>query len=98
MKKLLFILCIFNILFSCNEIQKKTNNSVIYPETLKKEVVDNYFDVDVIDPYRWLEDDRSKETEAWVKAENKTTFAYLNNISFRSDIKKDLNICGIMKK
>ena len=90
MKKLLFILCIFNILFSCNEIQKKTNNSVIYPETLKKEVVDNYFDVDVIDPYRWLEDDRSKETEAWVKAENKTTFAYLNNISFRSDLKKRL--------
>ena len=38
MKKLLFIVCIFNILFSCNEIQKKTNNSVIYPETLKKEV------------------------------------------------------------
>ena len=50
MKKLLFIVCIFNILFSCNEIQKKTNNSVIYPETLKKEVVDNYFDIDVIDP------------------------------------------------
>ena len=90
MKKLLFIICIFNILFSCNEIQKKTNNSVIYPETLKKEVVDNYFDIDVIDPYRWLEDDRSKETEAWVKAENKTTFAYLNNISFRSDLKKRL--------
>ena len=90
MKKLLFIVCIFNILYSCNEIQKKTNNSVIYPETLKKEVVDNYFDIDVIDPYRWLEDDRSKETEAWVKAENKTTFAYLNNISFRSDLKKRL--------
>ena len=90
MKKLLFIICIFNILSSCNEIQKKTNNSVIYPETLKKEVVDNYFDIDVIDPYRWLEDDRSKETEAWVKAENKTTFAYLNNISFRSDLKKRL--------
>ena len=90
MKKLLFIVCIFNILFSCNEIQKKTKNSVIYPETLKKEVVDNYFDIDVIDPYRWLEDDRSKETEAWVKAENKTTFAYLNNISFRSDLKKRL--------
>ena len=90
MKKLLFIVCIFNILYSCNEIQKKTNSSVIYPETLKKDVVDNYFEVDVIDPYRWLEDDRSKETEAWVKAENKTTFAYLNNISFRSDLKKRL--------
>ena len=90
MKKLLFIVCIFNILFSCNETQKKNNPTVSYPETLKKEVVDNYFDVDVIDPYRWLEDDRSKETEAWVKAENKTTFAYLNNISFRSDLKKRL--------
>ena len=90
MKKLLIIVLIFNILFSCNETQIKTYPLVNYPNTPKKEVVDKYFDIDVIDPYRWLEDDRSKETEAWVKAENKTTLAYLNNISFRSDIKKRL--------
>ena len=61
-----------------------------YPITEKKEVVDNYFDTVVKDSYRWLEDDRSKETESWVKAENETTFAYLKNISFRTDLKKRL--------
>ena len=61
-----------------------------YPITEKKEVVDNYFDIEVKDSYRWLEDDRSEETESWVKAENETTFAYLKNISFRLDLKKRL--------
>jgi prolyl oligopeptidase len=63
---------------------------VTYPITEKKEFVDNYFDTEVKDPYRWLEDDRSQETESWVKAENQTTLAYLKNISFRSDLKKRL--------
>jgi prolyl oligopeptidase len=90
MNKLLFTICTFPLLFSCNQIQKKSKTTVNYPETTKKEVIDNYFDTEVVDPYRWLEDDRSKETESWVKAENKTTFAYLNNISFRSDLKKRL--------
>jgi len=61
-----------------------------YPITAKKEVTDTYFGIDVKDSYRWLEDDRSKETESWVKTENETTFAYLNEISFRSDLKKRL--------
>jgi prolyl oligopeptidase len=61
-----------------------------YPITAKKEVTDTYFGIDVKDSYRWLEDDRSKETESWVKTENETTFAYLNKISFRSDLKKRL--------
>ena len=89
-KKTLFILCIFSILLSCNNNPKKVKTTLIYPFTEKKEVVDNYFDTVVKDPYRWLEDDRSEETESWVKAENETTFAYLNNISFRSDLKKRL--------
>jgi prolyl oligopeptidase len=39
-----------------------------YPET-RRETVDLYFDAKVADPYRWLEDDRSAETAAWVEAE-----------------------------
>ena len=89
MKKSLFILSIFSILLSCSTNQKKVK-TVSYPITQEKEVIDNYFGVEVKDSYRWLEDDRSKETESWVKAENETTFAYLNNISFRSDLKKRL--------
>ena len=90
MKKSLFTICMFSLLLSCSNNPKKIKTTVTYPITEKKEVVDNYFDTVVKDPYRWLEDDRSKETESWVKAENETTFAYLKNISFRSDFKKRL--------
>ena len=68
MKKSLFTICIFSILLSCSNNPKKVKTTVTYPITEKKEVVDNYFDTVVKDPYRWLEDDRSKETESWVKA------------------------------
>ena len=90
LKKPLFILCIFSILLSCSNTQKKVKTTMSYPITEKKEVVDNYFDTVVKDSYRWLEDDRSKETESWVKAENETTFAYLKNISFRTELKLSL--------
>jgi len=58
-----------------------------YPETKKGETVDQYFDAQVNDPYRWLEDDRSAETAAWVKAENEVTYGYLNQIPFRDALK-----------
>ena len=57
-----------------------------YPETRKGDVVDTYFDTKVPDPYRWLEDDRSKETENWVIAQNKVTQGYFANIPFREKI------------
>lgn len=57
-----------------------------YPETRKGDVVDTYFDTKVPDPYRWLEDDRSEETENWVIAQNKVTQGYFANISFREKI------------
>lgn len=66
-----------------------TNNpSFQYPETRKGEVVDNYHGIKVADPYRWLEDDMSEETGAWVKAQNEVTFAYLESIPFRNKVKK----------
>tara|TARA_R110002020_G_scaffold259768_2_gene473685 strand:+ start:17093 stop:19174 length:2082 start_codon:yes stop_codon:yes gene_type:complete len=61
-----------------------------YPETKKVDTVDNYFGTEVKDPYRWLEDDRSPDTEAWVKEENKATFGYLDKIPYREEIKKRL--------
>ena len=61
-----------------------------YPVTKKGKTVDNYFGIEVADPYRWLEDDRSAETEAWVKEQNKVTQGYLENIPFREEIKERL--------
>lgn len=61
-----------------------------YPQTAKGTVTDNYFGTVVADPYRWLEDDRSVETKAWVEAENKLTQNYLQQIPFRDAIRQQL--------
>jgi prolyl oligopeptidase len=68
----------------------QTNSPIKYPETKKGDVKDTYFGSEVNDPYRWLEDDRSKETEAWVKTQNEVTFNYLSNIPYRAQIKERL--------
>jgi prolyl oligopeptidase len=61
-----------------------------YPETKKGEVVDDYFGTKVADPYRWLEDDNAPDVAAWVEAENKVTFGYLDKISYRPQLKERL--------
>ncbi|MCA0229085.1 MAG: prolyl oligopeptidase family serine peptidase [Bacteroidetes bacterium] len=63
---------------------------MIYPTTRKVDHVDEYHGTKVTDAYRWLEDDRSAETGAWVKAQNEVTFAYLNKIPFKGKIFSDL--------
>jgi len=72
---------------SCN---KKTTNPVQYPETPKTDSATVYFGETVKDPYRWLEDDRSEETAAWVEAQNKVTFGYLETIPYRKALKERL--------
>ena len=61
-----------------------------YPEPERTDVSDNYFGTVVADPYRWLEDDRSEATAAWVAAENEVTQNYLNQIPFREQIRERL--------
>ena len=91
---LLGILWLGFLLSSCAENgDRQTDNEhqidfSLYPETRKGEVVDRYFDTPVADPYRWLEDDMSPETGAWVTAQNAVTFGYLNKIPYRENIKK----------
>ena len=60
------------------------------PQTRKDGTVDNYFGTEVPDPYRWLEDDLSEETAAWVEAQNKVTSHYLGKIPFRAKLLKRL--------
>ena len=83
MKKTIFILVVATVLSSYGQKQK----NVKYPQTKKGETVDLYFDTKVNDPYRWLEDDKSEETAAWVKAENEVTYDYLSQIPFRNELK-----------
>jgi len=82
-----FILFTFSILLmsACTSSSK-----LKYPATTKENVVDNYFGTAVPEPYRWLENDTSAATEAWVKAQNKLTYQYLNQINFRPGLKKRL--------
>ena len=73
------------ILMSC-----ENNPQMNYPETQKKPVFDVFFDQEVVDNYRWLEDDRSEETADWVTAQNDVTFDYLDKIPFREQLKERL--------
>jgi prolyl oligopeptidase len=65
MKKILFLMAVSTSIASLGQNQKQT--PITYPKTAKGETVDVYFDTKVSDPYRWLEDDKSAETGAWVK-------------------------------
>jgi len=82
-RNFVFILAIMFI-FGCKT--KNNNMSFSYPETQKVDTVDNYFGTQVADPYRWLEDDNSEQTKAWVVAQNKVTFDYLKAIPFRQQL------------
>jgi len=73
------------ILMSC-----ENNPQMNYPETQKKPVIDVFFDQEVVDNYRWLEDDRSEETADWVEAQNDVTFDYLDKIPFKEQLKERL--------
>ncbi|WP_304133198.1 prolyl oligopeptidase family serine peptidase [Mesonia mobilis] len=96
MKKIILPFIILSLI-ACKEDKdqkKETQKNKIalnYPETKKVDTVNTYFGTEVKDPYRWLEDDRSEETEAWVKSENKVTFDYLNQIPYRDSLKQRLS-------
>jgi prolyl oligopeptidase len=87
MKNQLLTIIVMAILISCNGPVKK---KIEYPVTKKGDVIDTYFGTKVTDPYRWLEDDKSAETAAWVKEQNKVTFGYLESIPYRKEIKSRL--------
>src|SRR5271156_6604885 len=59
---------------------------LVSPKARRSDQVDDYHGTKVADPYRWLEDTDSAETHAWVEAENKLTFSYLDQIPYRQAI------------
>lgn len=89
MKRVLIIGTV-GLLFGCKSNEVKKISMLPYPETKKVEVVDDYFGTKISDPYRWLENDTTAETAAWVEAQNKVTQNYLSQIPFRDKIKNSL--------
>jgi len=90
MKKTALVIAMTALAACGNSPSDSKEMALQYPVTEKSTTVDTYFGTDVADPYRWLEDDRSEETAAWVKAQNEVTFDYLNNIELRSGLKERL--------
>ncbi|MEM7085820.1 MAG: prolyl oligopeptidase family serine peptidase [Bacteroidota bacterium] len=90
MKKLIIpTMCALSLL-ACKTETSKDPIAVTYHQTKKVDTVDTYFGTEVSDPYRWLEDDMSKETGDWVKAQNEVTYGYLDTIPFREELKQRL--------
>ena len=91
MKKISFLILTILLIVSCKK-QDNANETMAltYPETKKVDTIDVYFDTEVKDPYRWLEDDMSEETGAWVQSQNKVTFDYLDKIPYREALKNRL--------
>lgn len=81
MKKTILLLSGIMVM-SCTPQQKK----LTYPKAEKVDTVDVYFGTEVADPYRWLENDTSAATAAWVEAENKVTNEYLAQIPLRKQL------------
>jgi prolyl oligopeptidase len=91
MKKITLACMALLALSACKEEQpEKQKITVTYPETKQVDTIDTYFGENIKDPYRWLEDDMSEETGAWVKSQNEVTFGYLDNIPYRKELKDRL--------
>ncbi len=57
-----------------------------YPSATRGDHTDEYHNVQVADPYRWLEDIDSAATRSWVAAEQHLSRDYLDSLPRRADI------------
>lgn len=73
-------------LIAISACETPSSSTMKYPDTRTDATVDTFFGTAVPDPYRWLEDDLSEETGAWVKAQNEVTFDYLAQIPYRQEM------------
>ena len=86
---ILFIVASFSLVLVLN-IHADGQQKLTYPVAHKVDQIDDYHGIKVADPYRWLEDPDSADSRAWIDAENKLTFSYLEQIPERKAIKQRL--------
>lgn len=99
MKNSLFISSILltAIVMSCSNPPKPETISN-YPVSAKVDTVDNYFGEEVPDPYRWMENDTTKQVADWVTSQNDVTFGFLEKIPYREQVKKRLEALNNYEK
>ena len=92
MKKIALITSLFFMANSNAQVRlvevSAKSSQIVYPKTTQVKHIDTYFGTEIDDVYHWLEDDKSKETEEWVKAQNVVTNDYLGKIPFRNELKE----------
>ena len=82
----LFLLIVIIIL-----LHKYAPTPLKYPKTnMNNNISDNYHGKEVKDEYRWLEDETSVQTDAWIQKQNAFTDRYIRKIPFRKKIQKRL--------
>ena len=87
---LLGLMIMVNVHEAMGQGSPSTLPAVVYPETRKVEQVDDYHGTRIADPYRWLEDPDSENTEAWVESQNEVTQAFFETIQSRESIRERL--------
>lgn len=88
--KIIYTFFIFIALIGIYAFMTPQKKQLLYPHTEKMSINDTFFGQVVSDPYRWLEDDLSPKTKDWVKAQNKLTYDFLDQIPYRNQLKKKL--------
>lgn len=87
-------LCLMTKVFTCLvflAFTASTNAQTVPPKARVDNVTDEYFGVKVTDPYRWMEDLKSEESQKWVKAQADYAQNYLERLPMRDEILKRIN-------
>jgi prolyl oligopeptidase len=85
-------LLLFGLLLFLALSQKSMASSAFaYPDSPQGAQVDTYHGIDVPDPYRWLEDPQSEQTQQWIEAQNRLTNAYLEGLPGRQQLTERLS-------
>ncbi len=91
---LIAAISIASLVYTNHAVSSQSKNqmeeSFDYPKPRKVDQIDNYHGTKISDPYRWLENPDSDESRAWIDAENKLTFGFLEKIPERAKIEERL--------